>query len=203
MNKIITIGREFGSGGRELGRRLSETLGYAYYDQEIVAEIAKRTELSEQYVREIEEHHTMFSYPIHIGRTLSTGFNSVVEQHTKIYGEQSRILREMAEKSDCVIVGRCADFVLADKDPFRIFVYADLESKLARCRAKAPENEGLTDRELKQKIQSVDRRRAKFYELYTGSPWRNMENFDVCVNTTHVSVRAWVPFLASLVESEK
>ena len=91
MNKIITIGREFGSGGRELGRRLSEALGYAYYDQEIVAEIAKRTELSEQYVREIEEHHTMFSYPIHIGRTLSTGFNSVVEQHTKIYGEQSRI----------------------------------------------------------------------------------------------------------------
>ena len=72
-----------------------------------------------------------------------------------------------------------------------------------RCREKAPAEEHLTDRELKQKIQSVDRRRAKFYELYTGSPWRNMENFDVCVNTTHVSVRAWVPFLASLVESEK
>ena len=72
-----------------------------------------------------------------------------------------------------------------------------------RCREKAPAEVHLTDRELKQKIQSVDRRRAKFYELYTGSPWRNMENFDVCVNTTHVSVRAWVPFLASLVESEK
>ena len=72
-----------------------------------------------------------------------------------------------------------------------------------RCREKGPAEEHLTDRELKQKIQSVDRRRAKFYELYTGSPWRNMENFDVCVNTTHVSVRAWVPFLASLVESEK
>lgn len=81
--------------------------------------------------------------------------------------------------------------------------YANMESKLKRCREKGPAEEHLTDRELKQKIQSVDRRRAKFYELYTGSPWRNMENFDVCVNTTHVSVRAWVPFLASLVESEK
>ena len=78
-----------------------------------------------------------------------------------------------------------------------------MESKLKRCREKGPAEEHLTDRELKQKIQSVDRRRAKFYELYTGSPWRNMENFDVCVNTTHVSVRARVPFLASLVESEK
>lgn len=89
--------------------------------------------------------------------------------------------------------------------PFRLLAagYANMESKLKRCREKGPAEEHLTDRELKQKIQSVDRRRAKFYELYTGSPWRNMENFDVCVNTTHVSVRAWVPFLASLVESEK
>lgn len=198
MNKIITIGREFGSGGRELGRRLSETLGYAYYDQEIVAEIAKRTELSEQYVREIEEHHTMFSYPIHIGRTLSTGFNSVVEQHTKIYGEQSRILREMAEKSDCVIVGRCADFVLADKDPFRIFVYADLESKLARCRAKAPENEGLTDRELKQKIAAVDKGRAKYCAFLTGRDWGSKLNFDLCVNTTKLVIKEIVPVLEKL-----
>ena len=201
MNKIITIGREFGSGGRELGRRLSETLGYAYYDQEIVAEIAKRTELSEQYVREIEEHHTMFSYPIHIGRTLSTGFNSVVEQHTKIYGEQSRILREMAEKSDCVIVGRSADYILrdrADKDPFRIFVYADLESKLARCRAKAPENEGLTDRELKQKIAAVDKGRAKYYAFLTGQDWGSKLNFDLCVNTTKLVIKEIVPVLAKL-----
>lgn len=82
--------------------------------------------------------------------------------------------------------------------PFRLLAagYANMESKLKRCREKAPAEEHLADRELKQKIQSVDRRRAKFYELYTGSPWRNMENFDVCVNTTHVSVRAWVPFLA-------
>lgn len=198
MNHIITIGREFGSGGRELGRRLSEALGYAYYDQEIVTEIAKRTELSEQYVREIEEHRTLFSYPIHVGRTLSAGFSSMVEQHTKIYAEQSRILKEMAAKSDCVIVGRCADVVLAEHDPFRIFVYADLESKLARCREKAPENEQLTDRELKQKISAVDKGRAKYYSFLTGQDWGNKLNFDLCVNTTKLVIKEIVPVLAKL-----
>ena len=69
MNRIITIGREFGSGGRELGRRLAETLGFAYYDQEIVSEIARRTEMSEQYVQSIVEHQPSFSFPIHIGRS--------------------------------------------------------------------------------------------------------------------------------------
>lgn len=69
MNRIITIGREFGSGGRELGRRLSEKLGFAYYDQEIISEIARRTEMSEQYVQSVVEHQPHFSFPIHIGRS--------------------------------------------------------------------------------------------------------------------------------------
>ena len=203
MNRIITIGREFGSGGRELGRRLSELLQFAYYDQEIVSEIAKRTSMSEAYVQQIVEHKPLMSFPISIGRSFYAGVNPIEQQTQAIYVEQHRIIKELAEKSDCVIVGRCADYILRDRHPFRIFVYADMASRMERCREKGPAEESLTDRELKQKIQSVDRRRAKFYELYTGSPWRNMENFDVCVNTTHVSVRAWVPFLASLVESEK
>ena len=203
MNRIITISREFGSGGRELGRRLSERLGFAYYDQEIIQEIARRTSLSEQYVQAIVEHRPAFSYPIHIGHSFYPASNQPFEQTVSIYQEQMEIIQEMAAKSSCVIVGRCADYILRDRQPFRVLVYANMESKLKRCREKAPAEEHLTDRELKQKIQSVDRRRAKFYELYTGSPWRNMENFDVCVNTTHVSVRAWVPFLASLVQSEK
>lgn len=89
MNRIITIGREFGSGGRELGRRLSEELKIAYYDQEIIT--------------------------------------------------------EMAQKSDCVIVGRCADYILREYEPFRMFVYADMESKMARCRQKASEEEKMED----------------------------------------------------------
>ena len=134
MNRIITIGREFGSGGRELGRRISEKLGFAYYDQEIVSEIAQRTSMSEQYVQSIVEHKPSFSFPIHIGRSFYPAPTPVFDQSMTVYQEQARIITEMAQKSDCVIVGRCGDYILKEYEPFRMFVYADMESKMKRCR---------------------------------------------------------------------
>ena len=198
MNKIITIGREFGSGGRELGRRLSEALGFAYYDQEIVSEIAKRTSLSEQYIEAIAERHPLFSFPIHIGRSFYLSANPVLEQTMKVYQEQARIITEMAEKSDCVIVGRCADYILKELKPFRIFVYADMESKIKRCREKAPADEQLTDRELRQQISGIDKKRAKYYEFYTGHSWGDKLNFDLCINTTQTVIKEIIPAIAKL-----
>ena len=122
MNKIITIGREFGSGGRELGRRLAEELGIAYYDREIIAEIAKRTELSEQYVQQIVEHRPLNLMPITIGHSICPVPHPLMEQNREIYCQQAQILTEMSEKSDCVLVGRCADYILKDKNPLKIFV---------------------------------------------------------------------------------
>lgn len=200
MNRIITIGREFGSGGRELGRRLSEALGIAYYDQEIVSEIARRTEMSEQYVQSIVENRPSFSFPIHIGRSFCPMPSLALEQSLAVYQEQSRIITEMAQKSDCVIVGRCGDYILRDFEPFRIFVYADLESRMERCRAKAPEDEKMTDRELKQHILGIDRKRAKYYEFYTGHKWGDRLNFDLCINTSRTVIKEIVPVLARLFE---
>ena len=198
MNKIITVGREFGSGGRELGRRLSETLGIAYYDQEIISEIVKRTSLSKEYVQAIEEHRPVISFPIHIGRSFYPALDPVFEQNMAVYQEQAKVIEEMAAKSDCVIVGRCADYVLREQNPFRLFVYADMESKMKRCRAKGPEDEKLTDRELRQKIQGIDKKRAKYYEFYTGNKWGDKLNFDLCVNTTQTQIKEIVPALAKL-----
>lgn len=200
MNRIITIGREFGSGGRELGRRLSEALGIAYYDQEIVSEIARRTEMSEQYVQSIVENRPSFSFPIHIGRSFCPMPSPALEQSLAVYQEQSRIITEMAQKSDCMIVGRCGDYILRDFEPFRIFVYADLESRMERCRAKAPEDEKMTDRELKQHILGIDRKRAKYYEFYTGHKWGDRLNFDLCINTSRTVIKEIVPVLARLFE---
>ncbi len=199
MNKIVTIGREFGSGGRELGRRLAEELGAAYYDKEIVSEIAKRTELSEQYVQSIVERKPVVLYPIHVGRSFYPALDTVAEQNAAIYARQHEIIREMADRSDCVIVGRCADFILRDKDPLRLFVYADMPSKIARCRQKAPEGEArYSDRKLARMIKKIDAERAHYYYFYTGRKWGDPLNFDVCVNTTQQEIKALAKAIARL-----
>lgn len=203
MNRIIAIGREFGSGGRELGRRLSEKLGFAYYDQEIISEIARRTEMSEQYVQSIVEHKPSFSFPIHIGRSFYPAPTPVFDQSMAVYHEQARIITEMAQKSDCVIVGRCGDYILKEYEPFRIFVYADMESKIKRCRQKASEEEQMSDKELKQHILGIDRKRAKYYEFYTGHKWGDKLNFDLCINTSRAVIKEIVPAVAGLFENQK
>ena len=199
MNRIITIGREFGSGGRELGRRLSEELGFAYYDQEIISEIAQRTKMSEQYVQSIVEHKPSFSFPIHIGRSFYPAPAPVFDQSMSVYQEQARIITEMAHKSDCVIVGRCGDYILKEYEPFRMFVYADIESKMKRCREKASEEEKMTDKELKQHILGIDKKRAKYYEFYTGHKWGDKLNFDLCINTSRTVIKEIVPAVARLI----
>ena len=105
MNKIITISREFGSGGRELGRRLSELLNIAYYDQEIITEIANQTDLAEQYVEHIiEQQQPIVAFPIHTSRSLCYAApNPVVEQRQTVMREQTRIIREMAEKQTVLL----------------------------------------------------------------------------------------------------
>ena len=101
MSRIITIGREFGSGGREIGKRLSDELGIAYYDNEIISQIADRTKLAEGYVQHVMENGPSTLYPITIGRSFYMGVDPIMEQNNAIYREQSRLIQEFAEKSDC------------------------------------------------------------------------------------------------------
>lgn len=200
MSRIVTIGREFGSGGRELGRRLAEALGAEYYDKEIVAQIAGRTALSERYVQEVLERRPHPLFPIRVGRTLSMGADSAaLQQAQAVYQEQFRVIRELAAQSDCVIVGRCAEYILREEKPFRLFVYAEPASRLARCRAKAPAGEpALTDRELRQRIAQVDQGRAQYYHFYTGQKWGDRLNYDLCLNTTGADLQKLAPALARL-----
>ncbi len=199
MNKIITVGREFGSGGRELAKRLSDKLGIAYYDKEIIAEIAKRTQLAEEYVHDIIEQKSGVFYPITVGRTFhATAADYMLRQYTSVYTEQANVLREMAEKSDCIIVGRCGDYILKELKPIRLFVYADMDAKVARCRQKAEESENLTDKELRKKIRRVDKERARYYRYYTGQEWGDPSNYDMCINTTSIQIKELAEALAQL-----
>ena len=203
MKKVITIGREFGSGGREIGRRIAEKLQFSYYDREIVTEIAKRTKLSEEYVERITEDRPYMPYPIHAGMSFHTAYYAYTEfdRSLAVFAEQHNIIKELAEKSDCIIVGRCADYVLKEKAPFRIFVFADTESKLKRCRERSPEDETLSDSKMKRNIRSIDRGRARYYNYFSQQKWGARENYDLLINTSGKDIRQISDAVANYLKS--
>lgn len=198
MNKIITIGREFGSGGREFGRRLAEELNYEYYDKEIITEISKHTSLSEEYVKEVLEKKPHNLYPITIGQSMAIFNDYQTKQIQSIYTAQCEILKYLAEKSNCVIVGRCADYILKEYNPYRIFVHASMESRINRCLSRKNENEDLYSKKLEKYIKKVDKDRAKYYEFYTYQKWGDKKNYDLCVNTTNVNIKEIVSVIAKI-----
>lgn len=192
--KIITISREFGSGGRELGKRLADELGFAYIDREIVTEIAKRSSLDENYVDSVIEKGAM-NISIHYSSTLSH-LNTINQAATSILSEQQKIISEFAEKGDCVIVGRNADIILENEKPLKIFVHADMDSKIKRCQARAVSGESLTDKQMKAKIKKTDKGRYHRHALLSEIPWGDKRGYNMCVNTTDMEIKSLVPAVA-------
>ena len=139
MNRIITISREFGSGGRELGKRLAGALGIPCYDHEIIEMIAKENGFNEDYVAHVAEKSIEAAYPLTIGHRFGMQPFQVMDQPIRVAVAQRQIVENFAKQGDCVIVGRAADVILQDYKPLNIFVYADKESKIERCQRRAPE----------------------------------------------------------------
>lgn len=200
MNRIITVGREFGSGGREIGRKIAQELGIAYYDHEIVTELIRRTNLAEEYIRSIEEKNPVPVFAVTTGRTFLSISNPLADQQVSILSEEGRIIQDMAEKSDCVIVGRRAEYILRDKKPLRLFIYAGMDFKMQRCREWEHFGEEITDKALRQKIQSVDKERAKYYEFMTGQKWGDKANYDICLNTSALGIEKTVQSILALLK---
>lgn len=192
---IITISREFGSGGREVGKRLADAMGYAYYDREIVTAIAQKTRMDEGYVASALEGGLFRGMPIHFGRTFSYS-TTLMTNTANLFVEQHKIIRELAAKGNCIIVGRAADAILEEYHPFNLFVYAELEAKVRRCQQRAPEGEKLTERELIRRIKKIDAERARYHEMFSDTRWGRKESYHLCVNTTGVEIKALVPVIA-------
>ncbi len=200
MKRVITISREFGSGGREFARRIADKLEIAYYDREIITELAKRTNLAEGYINSLNEQRPAPLFPITVGHTFSPVMDAMWTQHNTIFIEQTNLLKELAEKSDCVIVGRCADHILSDFNPLRIRLYADMNSRIERCKTRENQGESLSDREYKQKINEIDKGRAKYYQFYTGKRWNDELNYDLCINTTGKNIKQLAEYFAQIVK---
>ena len=176
--KIITISREFGSGGRFIGETLAKELGFPFYDKEIITHVAEKTGLSEKFIAERGEYapkNSIFSYSF-IGRSLQ---GSSVEDY--IYQAQHNIIRDIAEKVNCVIVGRCADFILRDReDVLDIFIHGNKDEK---CR-RIMELYNKTEKEALVLMKDTDKKRSIHYGYYSEQKWGNSRNYALCLNSS-------------------
>lgn len=198
--KIITISREFGSGGRELGKRLAEELGIHCYDHEIIELIAKEHGFDERYVANISEKCIEAAYPMTIGHRFAMPPVQIMDQGFQVAAAQQQIIENFAKQGDCVIVGRAADVILKDYDPLNIFVYADKDSKIERCQRRAPQGEHLTPREIESRMKQIDRNRAQHHQMYSDNKWGDKGSYDLCINTTKRFVKDIVPSIAKFCE---
>lgn len=194
MKTIITIGREFGSGGREIGMKLAEKLGIPFFDKEIIHKAAEDSGIVESVIDYYDEHHTspIFS----TGSVLYDIYQMPMSD--RVYLEQCKAIKSIAAKGGCVIVGRCADVVLETNPALlRVFICADMKDKLERKRAVEPNK---NDQQLEAHIKSVDKKRAKYYNYYTDKKWGEARQYDLCVNSSLLGIDETVNLLAAAAE---
>lgn len=198
--RIITISREFGSGGRELGKRIADALGIPCYDQQIIELVAQKENLDKTYVANRSEKDIRAFYPT----TIAHGFsrpNYAMMQTVQIMASEQEIIKKLANESDCVIVGRAADIILSEYKPFRLFVCADEASKLKRCKERAENDEKLSEKEILRKCREIDKRRASYRRLFTDKKWGEASGHDLCVNTTDKEIKTLIPSLIKYIEA--
>lgn len=181
---IVTISREFGSGGRELGKKLAEILGYDYYDREIIAEIAKRHDVDEEYVDYALNNHAWQTFSLSFHHSFISPVY-IQSPDSKLLKEQRKVIQEIAETNkNCIIVGRNADVLLQDKAPLNLFVCADMEAKIKRCQERAGQNENLSYKQIKHMIKRIDKNRARTRYLIADGVWGDRKSYNLIVNTT-------------------
>ena len=199
---IIAISREFGSGGRLIGEKLATRLGIEFYDKTIIQMAAERSGLSYKFIEQNEENISnslLFNFP---AATSYTNFKTAAYFDTpvndKTFLAQTDVIRELA-KNNCVIVGRCASYVLRD-DPslVRIFITADFDDRVRR----SVEEYSFPSEAADEKIKKIDKSRANYYKYYTGQPWGNMHNYDLVVNTSFTGISI-LPRLQCAVQAEQ
>ena len=193
MNRIITIGREFGSGGRTIAKMTGEKLGIKVYDNELLIKIAKESGLAQAYVAEKSENLTLSDL---IGRSLS-GFGTYnqVLVEDNLWKMQSDVILDLAKKETCIIVGRGADYILKDKaNCLKVFVYASLEERINRIVSVYGESDVAPEKRLKDK----DKRRSLFYNYFTDMKWGDPHNYDICLNSGILGFEKCVDIISSL-----
>ena len=196
---VVTIARQYGSGGREIGERVAELLGIPLYDKELIKDAAAKGNLSEEVIKHADETATnSLLYTLAMGsNTLGTTmhFGYKMPLNDKLFILQSEVIREYAKEGSCVIIGRCADYVLRDeKNVFRIFIYGDLDHRQARVAERHPE---IKSSQIIDVINKTDKRRASYYNFYTGNKWGKYDNYDMAINSSTLGIEGAAQLIAA------
>ncbi len=186
---VITIGRQLGSGGREIGQVIAKKLGISFYDKELLAEAAKKSGLAKELFENHDEKPTnSFLYSL-VMDTYSLGYSSStfsdMPLNHKIFLAQFDTIKNIADRDSCVIVGRCADYALADySNVLSVFIHADLEYRIRRiCKRHS-----LTSAKAKEEIVKTDKRRSSYYNYYTSKKWGEASGYHLCIDSSAVSI---------------
>ncbi len=180
MKTIITISREFGSGGRSIGKRVAELLGYKFYDSELVNKVAERSGFAPSFIEESGEYASAKSSLLFALATANQYSAEGLSMHDKLYIEQCKIIEELAAEGNCVIVGRCADYILREhKNCLHVFIHADMDSRAKRI----VERYGQRDKTPEKRLTEKDQKRKVYYKNYTGQNWGQAQNYDLCLDS--------------------
>ena len=190
---IITIAREYGSGGRYIGRLVAEKLGLKFYGKEFIQKLAQKTGLSEEYIENSEQKREALD-------NLNNGYYAGMNNADELYVHEANLIKEIARKESCVIIGRCADFVLRDrKDVTKLFIYNDMESKIKR----ATKYYGLDKQKAEKEIAKINKLRANHYKYYTEKEWNDHSNYDLCINSDALGVEKSAELICDFVKQKE
>lgn len=194
-NLVITIGREYGSGGREIGEKLAKELGFAFYDKELLKAVADKSGLKEDVIRKADEEASNPLFAPYYPPSIDPG-----SVNDRVFKMQSDFIKEKAETENCVIVGRCANYILEDHENIvRVFIYADLEKRINRIMTR----HGLVDRDLAIKlIKKTDKHRRSYYQFYSEMKWGRTEGQDLMINSGLLGIDGTVALLKAVAEQK-
>lgn len=183
MNKkiVITLERQFGSGGLEIGKKVADKLGIPCYNKEILQQAAEKCNVPEEYLESMQEEVSQsFLYKLSLASKSGKKVDNIISKSNILYNEIVKIINKMASSGSCVIIGRCADFILRDLDScFHTFIYADMESRIKRV----IEEYGVSPGSAEYIIKKNDKRRESFYSGNTGHTWGLKEHYNICLNS--------------------
>ena len=199
---IITIARQYGSGGREIGERVAKELGIPLYDKEIINDAAAKGELNTDVIKNADESaansllYTLAMGSNVIGTTMHFGYKMPIND--KLFLLQSEVIKGYAAKGSCVVIGRCSDYVLREeKNVLRLFIYGDIEHRRQRVAERHPE---LKSSQIIDTINKTDKRRSSYYNFYTGNKWGKYDNYDMAINSSTLGIEGTAQIIVAAIK---